>query len=307
MKISIVTTLYKSEGYIKEFYSRMSAEVQKITNDYEIIFVNDGSPDNSFEVVNRFIENDHKVKLIDLSRNFGHHQAVMAGLEYSCGQHVFLIDSDLEEPPEDLGLFWDKIKSDSSIDVVYGVQEKRRGGWFERLSGHMFYVLFNYLSGLRVSRSQITSRLMSRRYVMSLQLFPEREFIAVGVWSLAGFKQVPLFVKKGSKGGTSYSLFKKIEMMSNAIISFSDYPLLLIFRLGLMITLLAVFALVYIIMGYMLSGESIAGWRSLIVSIWFFGGVTLMCLGVIGRYLGKVFIEVKQRPRVVIRQIISKE
>ncbi len=306
MKLSIVTTLYKSERYIEEFYIRIKQVADRITSNYEIIFVNDGSPDNSFHLVENLIIKDDKVRLIDLSKNFGHHQAMMAGLDYTKGEYVFLIDCDLEESPEDLMRFWNEMQSEKQIDVIYGVQERRKGKIFERFTGDLFYLVFNYCSNVNIPRSLVTSRLMTSKYVESLRMYGEREFVAAGIWYLVGFKQKSIFVKKGFKGGTTYSFLKKIEMMWNAIISFSEYPLILIFRLGMGITFLALLALIYIVLGYFISGQGIAGWRSLIVSIWFFGGLTLMCLGIIGRYIGKIFIEVKQRPRVVVKQILQR-
>ena len=128
MKLSIVTTLYKSSPYIDEFYVRISKEAQKITNDYEIIFVDDGSPDDSLLKVVALYERDSRVKVVELSRNFGHHKAIMTGLSCAKGDFVFLIDSDLEEAPELLGSFWNELQKEDDLDVVYGVQEKRKGG-----------------------------------------------------------------------------------------------------------------------------------------------------------------------------------
>lgn len=133
MKLSIVTTLYKSSEYIDDFYQRISIEAYKITNDYEIIFVDDGSPDESLQKAIGLYQNDSKVKVIELSRNFGHHKAIMTGLSHAVGDYVFLIDSDLEEEPELLGRFWKELHKAEEIDVVYGVQETRKGGRFEKI------------------------------------------------------------------------------------------------------------------------------------------------------------------------------
>jgi putative glycosyltransferase len=305
MKISAVATLYKTEGYIHSFYQRMTASILKITNDYEIVFINDGSPDNSVSVIKKLIELDSKVKLVDLSRNFGHHQAMLAGMDYAIGEFVFLIDSDLEEEPEMIIPFYEKMMSDEDIDVVYGVQETRKGKFFERLSGAVFYSVFNYLSAIEIPRNLTSLRLMKKSYVESLRLYHERELVLAGIWSLAGFKQVPMVVKKGFRGNTTYSLLRKIDVMTNAIISFSAFPLVIIFRLGALITVAALIGVFYVFYEYISANRSISGWRSLIVSIWFFGGITLMCLGVIGRYVAKIFTEVKQRPRVVVKQVLQ--
>ena len=139
MRLSIVTTLYNTELHLLEFYERITKCAQGITHDYELILVNDGSPDNSLELAVSLHEKDQRVKVVDLSRNFGHHKAMMVGLEYAQSDYVFLIDSDLEEPPETLKLFWEEIQGAKDFDVVFGVQEKRRGGWLERISGTLYY------------------------------------------------------------------------------------------------------------------------------------------------------------------------
>ena len=148
MKLSIVTTLYKSSPYIDEFYARISKEAQKITDDYEIIFVDDGSPDDSLQKAVALYEKDSKVKVIELSRNFGHHKAIMTGLSHAKGEFVFLIDSDLEEEPELLGKFWEELHKEKELDVVFGVQESRKGGWFEKFTGGLFWKLINFMDGL---------------------------------------------------------------------------------------------------------------------------------------------------------------
>ena len=143
MKLSIVTTLYKSSEYVEEFYKRITKEAKKITDDYEIIFVDDGSPDDSLKKCVSLHKQDQKIKVIELSRNFGHHKAIMTGLSYAKGDFVFLIDSDLEEDPEFLEIFWEELQSGEDLDVVYGLQKSRKGGWFEKFSGGLFYKVFN--------------------------------------------------------------------------------------------------------------------------------------------------------------------
>src|SRR5262245_50248855 len=136
MKLSIVSTLYKSAGHLEEFFERITKAASLITADYEVILVNDGSPDESWVMSERLFKNSHHLKVIELSRNYGHHKAMMTGLRHAKGEYVFLVDSDLEEDPELLGLFWEKMQKDpNEIDVVYGVQESRKGGWVEKLSG----------------------------------------------------------------------------------------------------------------------------------------------------------------------------
>ena len=301
MDLSIVTTMYQSAPYLEEFYTRLSHAARKITTQYEIIFVNDGSPDHAMEVVLSLYERDKKVKVIDLSRNFGHHKAMMTGLAHAQGQLVFLIDCDLEEEPELLGRFYAEIKS-SGADVVYGVQEKRKGARFEQLVGHLFYTLFNLLSNHPVPRNVVTARLMSRRYVKNLVKHRDREVFMLGLWTITGFKQVPLTVRKHSKGSSTYNFRRKISVFVNSITSFSNKPLVLIFYLGSGISFISGIAVLYLIIRRLFFGVLLGGWPSLIVSIWLLGGLTIFCVGIIGIYLSRIFMETKQRPYTIIRQ-----
>jgi putative glycosyltransferase len=301
MDLSIVTTMYYSAQHLEEFYRRASAAARRIGADYELIFVNDGSPDDSLEIAVGLYQRDQCVRVIDLSRNFGHYKAMMTGLAHAQGQLVFLIDSDLEEEPELLEAFYSELQA-SDADVVYGVQQTRKGNFAERISGELYYSLFNLLSTQRVPRNVVTARLMSQRYVASLVAHRDQEIFMLGLWTITGFKQIPLIVQKHSKGSTTYSFRHKIALLVNSITAFSNKPLVLIFYLGCMISFVASLAALYLIVRITFFGALLAGWASLIVSIWLLGGLTIFCLGIIGIYLSKVFTETKQRPYTVIRQ-----
>jgi putative glycosyltransferase len=304
MHLSIVSTLYCSAPYVEEFCARACAAAEKLTSNFEIILVNDGSPDNSLDLALSLYRQDKRIKIINLSRNFGHHKALMTGLEHACGELVFLIDSDLEEEPELLERFYDKLK-ETGADVVFGIQKKRKGNYFERFSGAVFFKVFNLLSTHPISTNALTARLMTRRYVAALVQHREREFIISGLWTLTGFEQVPVAVKKHHKGSSTYGPGRKISHLVNAITSFSNKPLVLIFYLGCFIMLVSSVAAIDMIIRRIVLGTQIQGWASLIVSIWLLGGVTIFCLGVIGIYVSKVFIEVKQRPYTIIKQVFD--
>jgi putative glycosyltransferase len=304
MELSIVTTLYYSAPYLEEFYARIREEAEKITTDYEMILVNDGSPDTSLEVGVSLFERDDRVRVIDLSRNFGHHQAIMTGLTYARGRLVFLIDCDLEIKPEILTEFYNTFQS-SQADVVYGVQETRQDSWFSRVGSQMYYAIFNWLSAVPLPVNLTTARLMSRRYVAALVAHQEREIMIAGLWVITGFKQLPLLVTKSAKGSSSYDFRRKIALIVRAITSFSNKPLVLIFYLGCLIVFLSGIAATYLIFKAIFSGL-LPGWPSLIVSIWLLGGLTIFCIGIIGIYLSKIFIETKQRPYAIIRRLYER-
>jgi len=302
MKLSIVTTLYYSAPYIEEFYSRISACASEITEDYELIFVNDGSPDNALEICLALRQQDKRVCVVDLSRNFGHHKAIMAGLSSSKGDYVFLIDIDLEEAPELLNTFYLEITK-SNLDLVYGIQGNRKGGIFERMTGGLFYWIFNKLSGLQIPPNQLIARIMTRRFVNALIKFRESELFLAGLQELTGFSRVGILCKKQSKGSTTYTLSKKIFQAVNAITSFSNIPLILLFYLGLIIMCASMILGAYIIIRYFYGGTGVQGWLSLMLIISFFSGIIILSIGVLGIYISKIFMEVKARPNVIVREI----
>lgn len=303
MLLSIVATLYNTEPHLLEFYQRITQCAQEITHDYELILVNDGSPDNSLELAVSLHEKDQRVKIIDLSRNFGHHRAMMTGLSYALSDYVFLIDSDLEEPPETLKLFWEEIQGAKDFDVVFGVQGKRRGGWLERVLGTLYYKLVNWLSDIKIPENFLTVRLMTQRYTRNLVQYRERELNFSVLTELVGFKKKKIVVEKSITGPSNYSTLKKFSVLINGVTSSTNRPLWLIFYLGLAITLVSSIFVVKLLIDKGLYGVGLAGWTSVIVAIFFFGGLIIFVLGIIGIYLSKIFIESKNRPYVVIREI----
>jgi putative glycosyltransferase len=303
MKLSIVATLYKSFLHIEEFYQRASAVAHQFAGeDYEIVLVNDGSPDDSLDRAVQLTKADSNVVVVDLSRNFGHHKAMMTGLAHASGEHIFLIDSDLEEDPEWLVEFAEKMQREH-CDVVYGVQKKRKGNWFERLSGDCFYRILNLVSEIKLPQNVVTARLMTRRYVHALLMHEEREIFIVGLWHLTGFDQRPYFIKKHGSSETSYTLRKKISLAVNAITSFSNAPLVWIFSIGVTISFLAACYVSYLVLSWIFLTKYILGWTSVIASIWLVGGMIICFIGVIGIYLSKMFNEIKQRPYTIVREI----
>jgi putative glycosyltransferase len=301
MMLSVVTTLYRSADFIAEFCERMSRAATSLTDDYEIIFVNDGSPDDSLARALLLFERDSHVRIIDLSRNFGHYKAMMTGLGHCRGDLIFLIDVDLEEQPEWLIEFRDTMVR-TRADVVYGVQHRRKGSLFERASGALFYKAFNALLQHPIPENVVTARLMSRRYVNSLVQHREREMTLAPLWVITGYDQVAARVDKTSRRASSYSLAHRVATLVDNITSFSNRPLVYIFYLGSAIMLLSATLGVVLVWKSARGEVGVAGWPTLIVSIWFLGGITIFCLGVIGVYLSKVFIESKDRPYTIVRE-----
>lgn len=305
MHLSIVATLYRSAGSLAEFHQRVSRAAAALTAEYEIILVNDGSPDQSLQLALQILGTDPAVRVVDLSRNFGHHKAMMTGLAYARGELVFLIDADLEEDPELLASF-DRLLRSEGADVVFGVQQSRKGGIVERLSGWCYFRAFNLLSDHPIPANLLTVRLMTRRYVTALLSHRERETAIAGLWAITGFKQLPHQVKKHSRGRTTYTPGRKLAVLVNSITSFSDRPLVFIFYAGLAIGGGASLAAVYLVVRRLFFGVALPGWPSLIVSVWLLGGLMLISVGILGIYLSRVFIETKQRPYTIVSHVYER-
>ncbi len=303
MKISVVSTMYYSAPYLASFYERVRREVAKLSDDHEILLVNDGSPDDSLERALELAEQDAGVVVVDLSRNFGHHRAILAGLEHARGDLIFLLDCDLEDDPAWLTLFYETMTAERNVDAVYGMQRRRKGGWFERCSGWLFYSLFNLFSGIRMPRNTTTARLLTRRFVNSLLQFREGEPFLNGIWHIVGYRQVAVFVDKGHKGTTTYNLRKKAHLLVTAITSFSNRPLVMIFYTGLALLLVSGLYIAYLVTARLFFDITVDGWTSLIASLWFLGGLTIFFLGVMGIYLSNIYTETKGRPRTLVREI----
>ncbi len=302
-QLSVVATLYRSAPGLAEFHARVTAAAQALVgNSYEIVFVNDGSPDDSLDLAVAMADADPHVVVVDLSRNFGHHKAIMTGLDHARGDRIFLIDSDLEEDPAWMAQF-DRVMRETGSDMVYGVQASRKGGAFERWSGEAFYTLFNWGSGLDLPRNLVTARLMTRRYVQALLLHREREVFLAGLLHITGFAQTPVEVLKLSLSPTTYTFRRKLALMVNSITAFSNAPLVFIFHVGVTISLLALGYIIWLVVNRVFFSAVQSGWTSLIASVWLVGGLNILFLGVIGIYLSKIFTETKQRPYTIVRRV----
>jgi putative glycosyltransferase len=295
--------MFRSENYLREFYARIAQVAEQLTSDFEVIFVNDGSPDKSLDTaLQLYHEYPEHIVVVDLSRNFGHHKAMMTGLMHAQGDYIFLLDSDLEEPPEVLPDFYSTIQ-DHDVDVVFGYQEARQDPFFNRLASSLQYRIVNSLSAHPIPPNLMTIRLMTRRFVEHLLEFREQTFVISMLWEMTGFKSFGVPILKKYKGKSSYSFWRKISYFISTITTTSYKPLTYIVILGLFITVIAAFLITYIVCRYFIWGIDLDGWTSLILSIWFLGGLNMLALGVIGIYISVIFSEVKARPYTIVRHI----
>lgn len=307
LKISVVVTLYYSEKYVREFYSRITKALLALTENYEIIFVNDGSPDGANLIVLELQHNDPNIILIDLSRNFGHHQAILAGLSQASGEYIFLIDIDLEEDPELLVYFWNIMKADQHTDVVFGIQQKRKGNFFEKVSGNLFYKILNSITHFNYPANTLTARLMKIKYVESVLRFKEKAMDIWAIFVLAGFKQVGVPAEKTHKGSTTYTFYKKLAMSIEIITSFSHRPLYSIFAIGLVWSILSIINVFIILIKKWVYGIPVEGWASIMASVWLIGGIIVFLIGIISIYLSKIFLEIKDRPSSIVKNVYRKK
>jgi len=306
MKLSIVSTLYKSEPFLDQFIEILIKSIQYIEiQEFEIIFVNDGSPDNSIKVLRKKQQEIKEIVILDLSRNFGHHHAILAGLSHANGEHVFLIDNDLEVSPDFLEVCYYEMRKDKNLDVVYGVQRERKGKSIEKLGGQLFWWAINKVSEVEIPKNIVTERLMTKKYVTHLLELGDANLFLAGMMHWVGFNQKGIFVEKKLRDGEStYSTKKRLELMSHAITSFSGKPLHYLFNIGVTITGVSILFIFYFAAKKIFYGSSVQmGWTSIIMINILILGIISTALGLIGIYLFKMFRQVQNRPRFIIKDI----
>ena len=304
--ISVVVICYKDEGNIPEMHRRLTKVLTEAGFNYEIIFVNDGSPDNSEAILREITAKDKRTTVILQARNFGIQNAFTAGMEQALGNAVILMDGDLQDPPELIPAFVKKWQE--GYEVVYGIRHKREKsmGEFKSWAYHMFYVIFNKISYMKVPEDAGEFSLMDRKIVDLINKMPERDRFIRGLRAWVGFKQIGVpFVRPERFSGTSTnSLIANTKWARRAFFSFSYTPIELVSGIAFLSVLLALTAIAVYILFYFTKGST-SGFTTLLVAILFFGAIQLLSLAVIGEYLARVFEETKQRPRYITREILN--
>ncbi|MCB5175191.1 glycosyltransferase family 2 protein [Microvirga lenta] len=302
MRISFVTTIYRSAGAIAEFRRRAILAAQAIGCDYEVVLVNDASPDNGLEIARELAEEDSKVSVIDLSRNFGQHRALWTGMAHATGDLVMILDGDLEEDPMWAVTFHETMTSNRA-DVVYGVQESPKGSKVYRLGRNTFYRMLDALTTFNFPKDVTTARLMTRRYIDAIRLFEERELFLVGIMHVAGFSQIGVPVKKLSLSKTTYNYRKLIPLFLSSVTSFSVSPLFLIFISGVVIFFTSLLFIALLVAAKLLGGIGVEGWISVMAVVSLSLGLNVLVNGIIAIYLATIFLEVKRRPLTIVRDV----
>jgi dolichol-phosphate mannosyltransferase len=288
---------------VYELVKQIHENVSKITDDYEIILVNDASPDNSWLAITAECNKDFRVKGINLSRNFGQHYAITAGLHYAQGEWVVVMDCDLQDRPDEIINLYRKAQE--GWDIVFAQRLKRQDGFFKRLSSSLFHSLYSYLSGINTDKSIANFGIFNYKVITEYNKMKESARSFPSLIECLGFKRTSIEVKHDERfeGKTSYSLFKLLHLTTDVILSNSNKPLKLTVQLGFAISILSFVLALYNVIAHFIGIISVEGFTTTIFSIWFVGGLILLVLGVIGLYIGRIFDQVKERPLFIVRDV----
>ncbi|MFP3591679.1 glycosyltransferase family 2 protein [Chryseobacterium sp. SIMBA_038] len=298
--ISIISPVYRAEKILPTLVSEIDSVMTKIGEKYEIILVDDRSPDNSWEVMQSLAANNSNLKVFRLSRNFGQHPTIIAGLTKASGDWVVVMDCDMQDQPKEIEKLYSKALE--GYDVVLARRELRIDSFFKRLSSKIFYKVFNYLAGIEINNEIANFGIYKRKVVNSvLNINDSIKFFPLFI-NWVGYKTISVSVEHSSReeGKSSYSMSRLISLAFDVIISFSDKPLKIFVGFGSVISLLAVLVGAYFMVSYFDGSITEPGFSSLILSIWFLSGVIISCIGIVGIYLGKTFNQTKNRPVFII-------
>ncbi len=302
---SVVVPVFNEEENLELLHRRLSKVLENLCQDYEIIFVDDGSTDNSLEIMRKFRKVNERVKVISFFRNFGHQTAITAGIDYASGSAVIVMDADLQDPPEVIPQLVEKWRE--GCDIVYAIRESRKDPILKKAIAFVFYRLFQRMSDVDIPVDAGDFRLMSRRVVDILKTMPERNRYLRGLASWVGFRQTRIRYARDERyaGERKYTLWRSVRLAFDGITSFSRFPLQLVVHLGLAVSLVGfLYGAIIIILG-LVFGRVVPGWTTLMAAVIFLGGVQLVVVGIIGEYVGRIYVEVQQRPLYLIKQKIG--
>jgi dolichol-phosphate mannosyltransferase len=308
--IDFILPIYNESSNIERFYKELVSNLNTIKDsyDYHLIFVNDGSSDDSYEKLLNLYERDKKIKIINLSRNFGHQLAITSGLNNSFHDAAIIMDTDLQDPPF---VALELIKKwEEGFEVVYAKRQIRNDGFFKNSSAFFFYRVLNAFSKIKIPVDTGDFRLVDKKVVAAINRFDEANRFMRGLFSYVGFKQTAVLFNRDKRfaGKTNYPLSKMFGLAVDGITSFSTIPLQLITQFGFIVSILSFIGILYAIILRLFFPEiTVSGFTLTIISIFFIGGVQMIMLGIIGSYIGKIYLEVKNRPLYIIDSIISNE
>ena len=303
-KISIVSPVYGCCGSLNDLYNRLKDTLLTITDDFEIILVNDASPDNAWDTIKELVAQDNRVKGINLSRNFGQHKAITAGLAHAQGDWVVVMDCDLQDRPEEITKLYNKAQE--GYDAVFGQRIGRQDSRRKRWASRAFIAVYDYLSDSRTDPTIGNFSIISRKVVNGLKELKEQHhpYTFFVIW--LGFKRTYIEIEHAKRevGESSYNFKRLIQLAMDNIVSQSNKLLKMSIKFGFGLASFSALYALYIILKYFITDEVVPGWTSVMVSIYFIGGLLFANLGLIGLYIGKIFDETKNRPLYIIDEII---
>lgn len=303
MEISVIVPSFNEEKNVPLIYERLTSTLSQISDDYEIIFVNDCSKDNTLEVIKQLSKKDSHVKYISFSRNFGHQIAVSAGLDLCKGEAVVIIDADLQDPPELILEMYEKYKE--GYKVVYAKRKSREGEtWFKKITAKLFYRFLSAMTSIEIPVDVGDFRLIDQVIVKHLRNMPEKSKYIRGQISWIGYKQTFVEYHRDARlyGKTNYPLKKMLRLAFDGITAFSDKPLKMASAIGIISAILSLLAIVYALISHFIFDSAVSGWTSLIISVLFIGGVQLITIGIIGEYIARINNDVRNRPLYIIEE-----
>ena len=303
--ITVVSPVYKGEKMVHELVRRVKENVSLITEDFDVILVNDASPDQSWPAILKECESDKRVKGINLSRNFGQHKAILAGLNYAKGDWVVVMDCDLQDRPEEIPSFYKKTLE--GYDVVQGERKNRKDGFLKKLSSILFNKVYVFFSGIKINSKIANFGIYRQKVIDVVRKMPERDRSFGVQVHYAGFKSTSIQIEHGSRfeGSSSYDLSKLVKLAFGTIISNTNKPLRLMVVLGFILSFFSMLIALYNVIAYLVGLIIVPGFTTTVFSIWFVGGLLMMQMGIVGIYIGKVYDQVKGRPLFVVMDEVN--
>ena len=300
--ISVIIPIYGCANSLNELYKRLVATLIKITDNFEIIMVDDSSLDNAWNIIESLSLRDNRVKGISLSRNFGQHYAITAGLDYTNSEWIVVMDCDLQDRPEDIIKLYNRAMD--GYKIVFGSRVNREDSYLKKLGSQIFYRIYGYLSNNTLDSSIANFSIISNDVVLYLRQFKEQDRMYPLFINLIGFKRCNIDIKHSAReyGKSSYSLFKLIKLAIDSIISHSDKLLKLSIKFGFLLSFFTILYAIWLIIRYFIYNIPVEGWTSMMVSIYFIGGLLFINIGILGLYIGKIFNETKRRPLYFIEK-----
>jgi glycosyltransferase involved in cell wall biosynthesis len=308
MKLSIISPVYGASTLLEELVERISIAANKITPDFEIILVEDHSPDNSWEIIKKIASTNKNVNGIKLSRNFGQQNALNAGFDYATGDWIITMDCDLQDEPEQFQVLFNKTLE--GFDIVFASRQNRQDGLLKKLFSVLFYKVLSYLTETKIDHSVANFILYNKKCIDAMSKIGDyyRYYPLLNNW--IGFNTTKVQIshaKRKDNITSSYSFKKRLRLAYQTIIAFSDKPLRIVLKIGISLVSFSLIIAAYLVINYIISDQKVSGWLSVFLSIWFLSGIIIFTLGLIGVYLGKIFDTTKNRPTYLIENVYKNE